>query len=299
MSSTTVMPINTFYTPSFKDQDVFFTCVVGDFQVIVVLDGHGNFGKEFAILVKQKFIAKLQVADFTLPIESLITNIFETTNSELYEPKFNATGCTATMILLSKTKIIVANVGDSDAFIFDENLKLIKLTKDHCLTTKSEIERITSYSKSNGLETSITFATRNPQGYGKVPLWDKDMNLNPLDPRYHFSRNRMGEIAAYIEMINSEVSPMINMTRSIGDYKLKNIGISATPDISVYERPVAGTSLLVGSDGFWDCWTIDELESELADENKRKLIHSTSVRMTNFYFGKGNGDDNTLIMLSL
>jgi serine/threonine protein phosphatase PrpC len=291
--------INTYYTPSTKDQDVFFYCVAGDYQVIVVLDGHGHFGKEFAILVKQKFIAKLQVADFTLPIKSLITNIFETTNTELDEPKFKASGCTATMILLSKTKMIVANVGDSDAFIFDENLKLIKLTQDHCLTTKSEVERINSYSKSKGLENSITFATRNPYGYGKVPLWDKDMNLQPLDPRYHFNRNRMGEIAAYIEMINVGVPTMINMTRSIGDYKLKNIGISATPDISVYDRPIAGTNLLVGSDGFWDCWTIAELESELADEDKRKLIHSTSVRMTNFYFGKGNGDDNTLVMLSL
>jgi serine/threonine protein phosphatase PrpC len=293
------MSINTYYTPSTKDQDVFFNCVAGDYQVIVVLDGHGIFGKEFAILVKQKFIAKLQEADFTLPIESLITNIFEKTNSELEEPKFKATGCTATMILLSKTKMIVANVGDSDAFVFDENLKLIKLTQDHCLTTKSEIERINSYSKSKGLETSVTFATRNPYGYGKVPLWDKDMNLKPLDPRFHFNRNRMGEVAAYIEILDTEVSPMINMTRSIGDYKLKEIGISATPDIRVYDRPVVGTNLLVGSDGFWDCWTIAELESELADEDKRKLIHNTSVRMTNFYFGKGNGDDNTLIMLSL
>jgi serine/threonine protein phosphatase PrpC len=251
------------------------------------------------MLVKQKFIQKLQSSDFSQSIEHLIINIFITTNDELYEPKFKASGCTATMVLISETKMIVANVGDSDAFIFNKNLTLNKLNNNHSLTTKSEIERIMSYSKSKGRDINITFATRDSFGVGKVPLWDKNMNIQAFDPRFHFYRNRMGDIASYIEIIDEEISPMLNMTRSLGDYMLKEIGISCIPDINVYERPTNGSKLLVGSDGFWDCWTISELETELADHKKCQTIHNTSVRMTDFYFGKGNGDDNTLIMLSL
>ncbi len=299
MSSNSEMIINTYYTPSSKDQDVSFNCVAGDYQIVSVLDGHGTFGKEFALKVKEKFIDKLSKTDFSKPIEQNLTKIFEETNSELYDIKYRASGCAATLVLISKTKIIVAHVGDSDAYLFDDEYKLVKLTQEHSLTTKSEIERILAFSKEKGIEVSITFATRDPYGYGKVPLWDSNLNLKPMNTNFHFCRNRMGEIASYIEIIGTELSPMLNMTRSIGDYTLKNAGIVATPNILTFERPASGSKLLVGSDGFWDIWTISELQSELSDKGKAKKIHETSVRQTDFYFGKGNGDDNTLMVLSL
>jgi serine/threonine protein phosphatase PrpC len=90
-------------------------------------------------------------------------------------------------------------------------------------------------------------------------------------------------------------SPMLNMSRSIGDYDLKKLGVSATPFTAEYPKK-ENSILLVGSDGFWDSWTTKELCAELEDLENYKNIHEKSIKMNKFYF-KDDADDNTLIMV--
>ena len=67
-----------------------------------------------------------------------------------------------------------------------------------------------------------------------------------------YVKNLEGQYATYIG--NGGID-RISMTRSIGDFRFKdNYGLSGEPYIMKLPKLTEGQSVIVATDGFWDCW---------------------------------------------
>ena len=275
------------YTASTKDQDTSLITEIGDNKVYIILDGHGPnpTGKIFVTNLKQKFTEKLAGIDFTNDITQQIKTMFNEVNNELNKPEYFRGGSTATLVLITKEKMFIATVGDSDVYLFSPDNKLTQLNTNHSGTSKTEMLRLKPYSSMR-----IEYNLVNKYTGGPSQVWSKDDVFIPLDGRYHHYKNRMQEPAIYMSVGGNQLAS----TRSIGDYALKPHGIICEPDVSEHTIPVPGSQLLIASDGFWDCWTREELITELSDETKKLHVHKKSVELNAQYFGSAP-DDNTLI----
>ena len=281
--------INTFYT-QVKDQDLTFYFDADEYKICVVLDGHGKNGNEFVNKIKDKVIEKVKSFDFSQPLSNQINTMCITIDDELKHPMYNYTGSTMTLVFLSNNKMIVVNIGDSDVYIQTD--VLTKLSSNTSLIEKNEHYRITQTSN----KSEIVYDSRAGLDY-ETKVRDIDGNLVPRNSKFHYVKNRMGDSAIYLRVYSEDIKnyQRLNMGRSIGDYFLKQYGVSNIPDIQEYPRPPKGSQLLIASDGFWDSWTLGELQETLQDPTKRFIIHQISNELSKKYFGDGNGDDNSLI----
>jgi serine/threonine protein phosphatase PrpC len=280
---------NTFYSKGQKDQDTHHIIDTNDFKIFIVLDGHGVYGTEYVNSVKSLLAEKLVTIDYNTDTNTKIRQVFKDVNTQLNISKFIGTGCTASIVFILKDKMIVANVGDSDVYMFDDDHNLTLLSGTHSGTNKDEMERLKEFP-----HTKIVYATT--KGTFDSLVWSND-KMNQFDgAKFHYCKNRMEEPATYI--CCNTISNKLAMTRSLGDYALKSYGITWEPEIREYPLPTLKSQILIGSDGFWDSWTEKELIKELGDVEKRKNVHKTSIDLSTFYFGKGTADDNTLIHIT-
>jgi len=278
---------NVYYKPSTKDQDTSLITEIGDNKLYLVLDGHGPnpTGKTFVNKLKEKFSEKFAGIDFTIDITSQMKTMFNEVNNELNKPEYFRVGSTATLVIITKEKMFIVTVGDSDVYLFSPDNKLTQLNAIHSGTSKTEMLRLKAYPSMR-----IEYTLVNPYSRGPTQVWNADDTLIPLHCGYHHFKNRMDEPAIYMCAVGSQLAS----TRSIGDYALKPHGIICEPDISEHPVPLSGSQLLIASDGFWDCWTREELITELSDASKKMNIHNKSVELNNTYFVDAQ-DDNTLI----
>lgn len=278
---------NSYYKPSTKDQDTSLITEIGDNKLYLILDGHGSnpAGKAFVTNLKQTFSEKFAGIDFTKDITSQMKTMFNEVNDELNKPEYFRVGSTATLVIITKEKMFVVTVGDSDVYLFNSDNELLQLNAIQGGTSKTEMIRLKAYPC-----IQIKYNLVNPNFGGPTQVWNEDDEFIPLNGVYHHYKNRMCEPAVYMYAgINNLAS-----TRSIGDYVLKPHGIICEPDVSEYPVPSPGSQLLIGSDGFWDCWSREELIVELSDASKKMTIHTKSIELNTQYFGS-NPDDNTLI----
>ena len=280
---------NTFYTKGQRDQDTHFIIEASEYKIFGVFDGHGNFGKEFVEEAKTKFAGKLTTIDYSTDPYDKIKKVFNEINTSLNLSKYISSGSTVSLLIILKDKMLVANVGDSDVYLFDDSHNLTLLSGSHSGTNENEMKRLKEFPN-----TKIVYATTI--GTFESLLW-KDDKMNPFEASlHHYCKNRMNEPATYI---CSNILPnKLAMTRSLGDYALKNHGITWEPEIHEYPLPNEKSQILIASDGFWDSWKQEEIITELSDIEKRQNIHKTSVELSTFYFGKKNADDNTLIHIT-
>jgi serine/threonine protein phosphatase PrpC len=285
---------NIHYHPGRKDEDGRMIINTDKFTAYVILDGHGMYGRIF--VDKAMDILKPKIEKFDEEhYEASLTQIFHETNLEMTDPYYILTGSTLTVVIITATHIYTANVGDSDAYLFTKDKTMEKLTTDHSGLSFDEMMRL----KEKYPTTSIMYDSKHP---GKsTPVWSESNELNPHDIRFQYAKNRSYEPAIYI-IHNGRYTRSgffdghkLAMTRSIGDYYLKEAGIIATPSISIREKPTAGEKLLVASDGFWDAWTKPELIEQLTSDPVN--IFSKSVELNRLYFGSSI-DDNSLIIVN-
>lgn len=277
------MEISEFYRPSTKDQDTMYIKEINGYKVFIVLDGHGFNSKKYVELIKFKFNEKLVTFNFESNIKEQLKQMFINIDRECNISNYKSSGTTCSLVMITKDKMYVASVGDSDVYLFKNDHTLIKLNPDHNGLCRKEMERLKSYPTTQIVYDSNKFL-------GQKPVWTND-KFNEMDATIHYYKNRMGEPAVYIK----NVSSMLGMTRSIGDYHLKKAGIICIPEVNEFDIPSTGDQLLIASDGFWDCWSQEELIQELADLEKRKLVHKTSQMLNKYYFSNETCDDNSLI----
>lgn len=276
-----------YYRPSCKDQDTSYTTEINGNRFYLVLDGHGSNGKSFVNEVKEKFKDKLAELNFEREINSQLVKIFTDIDNELKCVHYNSAGTTASLVIINESKMFVVTVGDSDIFLFNNNHELTKLNDNHSGSSLEEHKRIRSVSPT----TVISYATRFGFTTELDHVWSADGKMNPMKADRHSHKNRMGDPATYVE---KHCYNKLAVTRSIGDYHMREKGVTPEPSIKEFPIPENNSQILIGSDGFWDCWSKRELINELSNVEKREKIHQTSIDLNMYYFGS-SCDDNTLI----
>ena len=88
------------------------------------------------------------------------------------------------------------------------------------------------------------------------------------------------------------------MTRSLGDFELKKVGVSSIPSISKIDFPSQKFFILLASDGIWDCWKYKELEEIFRDKIKSDNFRHLHSQRSKELFGS-NVDDAILYFINI
>lgn len=216
-----------------------------DFNIFGVLDGHGPQGhyvSEFASeFIPSEIINNEEIKALNDPEQiyeklkenncEIITNAFLYCDEELKKVNFDtlSSGSTCVLIIHIGTHIICANVGDSRGIIayLDEDanedpelneLEAAQLSIDYKPDLPQEKERILS---SGGVVEKMK--NEFGEGVGPFRVWAKGKDY-----------------------------PGLAMSRSIGDFKGKEVGVIAVPGIMEYDLCEASKYIVICSDGVWE-----------------------------------------------
>ena len=213
-----------------------------NFNIFGVLDGHGINGHLVSQFVSRYIINRIKnhplLKNLKNPKElynklrlngyEIIANIFTEADIQLTKQTFNSenSGTTCIIVIQLEEHIICANAGDSRAIvIFDEannknlsNTKIYPLSFDCKPEIPMEKERI--YQHGGTVEQLID---ENGNGVGPFRVW-----------------------------VEGEDYPGLAMSRSIGDFEAKNIGVIPNPQIIEYEINYKSKYMIICSDGIWE-----------------------------------------------
>ena len=219
---------------------------VKDFNIFGVLDGHGPEGHFVSQLVSRYIQLEFQriksldkIKDVNIIYEklssnnfSIIKDIFINADNFLRDQEIESknSGTTCVLVIHIGFHIICANAGDSRAIlIYDKNkehdYKVFPLSVDSKPELKEEKERI---KKMGGKVGKIK------NQYGK-------------------------EIGPYRVWVKSKDYPGLAMSRSIGDFNGKNIGIIPDPQIIETNFGININYIVVCSDGVWEFLKNDDI----------------------------------------
>ena len=278
--------------------------------IICGCDGHGTFGKMFSSTVVNELphiiICHL---DNILVDSSTLYGIFEIFNETLKSRFISLTngGTTVTILIKFDGCQICANLADFDAITKidtdisnitftkdgvsqDVTSNILQLTDDHSPNSISESLRLLDlgcdirYSSCNG-STEIDAYTRididGVKTIKRVP-WTKQSGA--------YSINVSGDIAMYIY----QGLLKFNLSRSIGDYAAEYM--IPRPTITVVKYPSGTeTKTILGSDGYFNCFTLKELHQQLLFVPE--AICSNGYDMVGKTFGYENADNMTVIVV--
>eukprot|EP01083_Nonionella_stella_P080958 222707_1 len=130
--------------------------------------------------------------------------------------------------------------------------------------------------------------------------WGND--LRPTNVRYDPAVYAVTPQSVYID------TTCIAMTRALGDFYAHQFGVTAEPDVSVRVLAAAHShTILIGSDGVWDCWRYDKFSEFVHDLHRHdrsvvqtvQTILDETLQLAVKHFGKSNYDDATLISIHL
>lgn len=214
--------------PESPNQDDFCILVTDGVSVFGVFDGHGPYGHEVANFTHE-MLPKIVVKDNRFKddpkrIQEALKDAFPQTHKLLctdaaVEGHFDCalSGTTATLVVLKKGYLYVANVGDSRAVLArgskgSERAEI--LCPDHKPNLEAEKQRIEN------------------SGKGQIRRLEGDI------PERVFLKDKM--------------YPGLAMTRSIGDTVGIDAGVISTPDVSCREMDKDWRFLLLCSDGVWE-----------------------------------------------
>ena len=241
----TVVPGLDPYGGEKKCQDNYSFSFIDDMLLCGLFDGHGPVGEQVsaysAKYIQDYFQQHLQ--DFVERPKETLIHMLEQCDDDLKTTNIKAelSGTTACVVLLTKTLIHTACLGDSRAVLATASEIVPELpppTNKFCrnwqVLRKVKAIALTNDQKPNHEEEYL----RIRQAGGRVERMT-DMMGNSLGPY------RVWEA-------NSD-KPGLAMSRSIGDKVAKKVGVIATPvyhNFTLY--PESDLYIIMGSDGIWD-----------------------------------------------
>jgi protein phosphatase 2C family protein 2/3 len=190
--------------------------------LFAVYDGHGDGGENVAQFSLHEVQRRLELhPDFHSNITRALKDTFLGVNRDLQkentiEPYYS--GSTACVVLLRSSILITANTGDSRAVIGRSNkgtYKPIDLSIDQNPDSPGEMERIINLGG---------FVSPPPEQGLSARVW--------LDQGY----TKVG----------------LAMSRSIGDYAVKSVGVIADPVVSTYKINERDEFMIIATDGVWE-----------------------------------------------
>ncbi|MED6186328.1 hypothetical protein PIB30_065622 [Stylosanthes scabra] len=197
-----------------------------------------------------------------------VTSAFKVMDKEIKLQENLDCSCSGTTAIVGEG-LIIANLGDSRAVlgkICDEELMAIQLTTDLKPGLPGEAERIR---KCNG----CVFALKEEPQIQRV--W----------------------------IPNCENSPGLAMSRSFGDFLLKEHGVIAIPDVTYYPLTSSDQFIVLASDGVWDVLSNIEVATIVwttnnEEEAAKKVVEAANAAWRRKYpFSKI--DDCTVVCLFL
>lgn len=291
-----------------------FVEVTDEIKIIIVCDGHGQYGKVYADIIVNKFsdviTENLHEIVMNPNDNSILKSLFIKFNKDEFYNKYKYIngGSTCTLIINTNEFIICANIGDCDAYIkYDTNDKLIQLSQNQSLQNESEIKRL--YNIAPYINVRYHMRPFDPSidkpeyRFAKEQLvWvrNEDGSLTYNDttnqPRIYFN-NMKKDFAMYIH--NDKNGIKSNCSRSFGDFQ--NEYVTAEPDVNVIYHKCNSEEnnsykIITGSDGFFNCYTNEEFEQIcLLDAND---IINHGIQQVDKTFGKKYADNMTIIVLN-
>lgn len=200
-----------------------------------VLDGHGSSGKEasnaafdaFQGYFTEKHIKKLPRLTSNKEREKFLFSAFKSTEKKLKKSgiDYSNSGTCCVMVYIKDNGCTIANLGDSRAVLcrWIRDKMAIELSTDHKPTNKEEKARILK--KKGRVERKIV----GGQPVGPMRVWIDDEG------------------------------PGIAMTRTLGDFQAKTIGLISEPEIKHIELKPGDRFIVIGSDGLWDVMSSAEV----------------------------------------
>lgn len=210
--------------------------------------------------------------------------------------------------------VICANVGDSDGILVTGD-ELSSLTTDHGPDSSAEFLRIKNLD-SNMFPTKLLFVYDDPTKFRKhecplvfedsgekVTLYTKDPwghGLRPTNVRYDPAVYAISPVGISKDMT------CIAMTRSLGDFYAHPFGLTCSPSVNIRRVPPQQRfSIILGSDGVWDCWHFKEFTTLVTTHIAKSASLQTavdvaltiSVAKSKSSFGPESFDDSSLSVL--
>ncbi|MED6184314.1 hypothetical protein PIB30_046255 [Stylosanthes scabra] len=206
-------------------------------------------------------------------------------------------GSTATIILVADDKILVANIGDSKAFLCSENFQSPREAKDLLLKQYRQKE----------LDGSVTVWNREKyklaSSHGLTHFAVKELTSD-----HHPDRDdeRIRVEAAGGQVIHWGGVPRVNgqlaITRAIGDVFFKRYGIISAPEVTDWQPLTSNDSYLVAaSDGVLEkmsmqevcdlLWEVHSSSTDMGSECAPSPSYSLADFIVNTAFKKGSRDN--------
>eukprot|EP01053_Blabericola_migrator_P005879 Blabericola_migrator_1__5878@NODE_2977_length_2145_cov_321_949471_g1863_i0_p2_GENE_NODE_2977_length_2145_cov_321_949471_g1863_i0NODE_2977_length_2145_cov_321_949471_g1863_i0_p2_ORF_typecomplete_len279_score56_73PP2C/PF00481_21/3e62PP2C_2/PF13672_6/3_7e21SpoIIE/PF07228_12/2_3e12_NODE_2977_length_2145_cov_321_949471_g1863_i011491985 len=232
--------------PESPNQDDFFIIRIDDIGLYGVFDGHGPFGHDISNFVQQNLPRMIyNHPDFYTDPKSTLKAAFAKVQEDIEKAcekrDFDAalSGCTATVIIhdIEKNLLYVAHVGDSRAVLArrvnDTQFEAVDLTQDHKPTMEEERARI----EAKG---------------GEVKRLEGDI--------------------PYRVFLKDKMYPGLAMSRALGDLVAGQAGVSAEPDITLWELQKDRDAFIVlCSDGVWEFITSQESVDLVSKHGRRSV----------------------------
>ena len=201
--------------------------VKDSFYLLGVMDGHGSSGKEASNSVSdliqkylEKNMKKIEKLSSFSEREEFFQKCIERVEKQLKSSgiDYTTSGSCLTLLFIKDNIVTVINIGDSRAVLcrVGREKAAIELSWDHKPTRKEEKERILKKG-------------------GKI----ERLNLN-------------GEYIGPLRIWEDEEGPGISVTRAIGNFQGKKIGLVSKPEIDHLWLKIRDKFFVIASDGVWE-----------------------------------------------
>ncbi|KFK26385.1 hypothetical protein AALP_AA8G241700 [Arabis alpina] len=257
----------------------------GDAELCGVFDGHGKNGHMVSKTVRNRLPSLMSTFKKELNQESHVGEedeahkweqaclaAFRIVDRELLLQVFDCafSGSTAVVAVTQGDDLMIANLGDSRAVLGtmneDGEISAVQLTSDLTPAVPSEAERIRMCK-------------------GRVLA----MKTEPSSQR--------------VWLPNHDI-PGLAMSRAFGDFRLKDHGVIAVPEVSHHRITSRDQFIVLASDGVWDMLTNDEVVSLIWSSVKKqataaKLVAEAAEATWKKKLKSSKIDDITVICLFL
>lgn len=206
--------------------------------ICAIFDGHGLAGEIIAQYlqehlpmllyekISQNYSEELELTDdFVMKV---LKDTFLEIDQSLDSDSAEVSGSTASVVLRIRSKLYIANVGDSTSMLVSYDTKKTK-------------------------QQDATIVHTNRKDKGCIP--EEKERIERLGGKVFIPNENHARVVAFNKVLNEPVS--LGMSRSIGDWPHGRVGVIAEPIVDVIDlkevsQPGIGLLVICGSDGVYD-----------------------------------------------
>jgi len=261
-----------------------------DKMAFLIADGHGTFGKEISISVTEFIKSQLTTRKDELVTDDGARLVFIgicVQSEQLIKETFpDSGGTTLTLVVTVANLLYTIQIGDSDAYIITPEPILSELEHiEYCFDAiDSELTKPTDETKKSILKISKCPCFEDRKEYDRIKASNGRVAFDGSECDIY----ETGELGtgSYYKTVKKEWAiymsipfgkNRLSMSRSLGDFNVKDYGASFMPVIScVNLNKISGIiCIFLASDGVHDNWIEDHIQKFLMDKSCLSVVTST------------------------